>query len=486
MSMRLKVFLGIFGIAFLASGATGSFFYLQAENALYKGIRQQLEASAASSAALINGNEMQTLRSPADAGTPAHKTIQRLLRGITQATPEYLYAYTMRLDNGEAIFVVDTPPSDDDGDGTISEDEMPAPIGTPYPDAPDSLLQGFVQISSDAQPFVDQWGRTMSGYAPIFNAQGESVGLLGLDMDVSRVHQKLAHIIRGGVLSLAVAVVLAIVLAVYFSRQTLDPVRRLQTAMTRVEQGDYEVALDVDRQDEFGQLARHFNSMVGELRQKAWILNSMGKVVNKNVVQRIMDNSLELGGEVLQTTVLFCDLRGFTGVSEKLPPKLLVTLLNEYFTAMVEIVERHGGIVDKFIGDSVMAVFGHPTPLEGEQDAALAAAREMLEACDALNTSMGLGEEIRLVNSVGLHTGTVMAGNIGSSKRMEFTVMGDAVNVAARLESATRQWPTRLAASAAVVQHLQGHNPLVPGGSYPVPGRDAPIDVAILPETPPA
>ncbi|ACV67963.1 adenylate/guanylate cyclase domain-containing protein [Desulfohalobium retbaense] len=480
MSMRIKVFVGIFCIAFLASGATGSYFYLQAKMALYQGIRQQLEASAASTAALIDGEALQQLRSPDDAGSPAHRTIQEVLHSVAQATPEYLYVYTMRLDDGGVEFVVDTPPSDDNGDGTISEEEMPAPIGTPYESAPQSLRRGFTQVSSDSEPYVDQWGRTMSGYAPVYNSQGDSVGLLGIDMDVSRIHRKLSLIVQGGLISLGMAVALAIVLAYYFARQTLVPVRRLQNAMTRVQEGDYAVHMDTDRKDEFGQLANHFNTMVTQLRQKAWLVNNMGKVVNKNVVQRIQDESLELGGEVLQTTVLFCDLRGFTALSEKLPPKLLVHLLNEYFSAMVEAVERHGGIVDKFIGDAVMAVFGHPTPLPQEQDAALAAAQDMLAACDSLNVTMGVHKDILLINSVGIHTGMVMAGNIGSPERMEFTVMGDAVNVAARLENLTRQLGTRLAVSGDVVATLQDGSPLVSAGECDVSGRKEPVQVAIL------
>jgi adenylate cyclase len=206
----------------------------------------------------------------------------------------------------------------------------------------------------------------------------------------------------------------------------------------------------------------------------------MGKVVNKDVVHRMMNEDLELGGEVLQATVLFCDLRGFTALSEKLPPKLLVGLLNEYFSAMVQVIEDHGGIVDKFIGDSIMAVFGHPTPLDKEQDAALGAAQEMLVACDRLNVTMGLGQDIVLVNSVGLHTGTVMAGNVGSPERMEFTVMGDAVNVASRLEGLTRELDTRLAASAEVISRLKGKNPLQRAGEHHLPGRDRSIEVFSL------
>jgi adenylate cyclase len=249
--------------------------------------------------------------------------------------------------------------------------------------------------------------------------------------------------------------------------------------MSRVQEGDYAHSLKTTRRDEFGQLADNFNNMVAELRQKAWLEKSMGKVVNKNVLKRMLNNELQLGGEVVQATVLSCDLRGFTALSEKLPPKLLVSLLNEYFTVMIKVVEKHGGIVDKLIGDSIMAVFGYPQSLEKQEEAAFNAALELLSACDQLNTTMGLEEEMHLVNSVGLHTGTLMAGNIGSPERMEFTVMGDAVNVACRLENLTRQLETRLAASGPLVEKLED-NPLQSAGSQHLSGRHQEIEVFIL------
>lgn len=479
MTIRSKVFISIFCIAFLASGATGSYFYFQAKEGLYQSIQEQLEASAANIADIIDGDALKTITATQDKDLKAYRQIQKILSSVTQSTSEYLYAYTMRLKNEQVEFIVDTPASDDDGDGQISEDELPAPVGTVYNNPPQSMLRGFVQVSSDQGPFVDQWGQTMSGYAPVLDSQGESVGLLGIDMDVSRINRKLEVISRGGMISLGIAVSLAIVLGVYFSRQTLVPVRQLQAAMSRVQDGDYTHTLETDRRDEFGQLARHFNSMVSELRQKSWLEKSMGKVVNKNVIQHLLKNDLHLGGEVLQATVLFCDLRGFTALSEKLPPKLLVGLLNDYLTAMVRIVEKNGGIVDKFIGDSIMAVFGYPQPLENEQGLALSAAEEMITSCDQLNVSMGLSEDIVLVNSVGLHTGTLMAGNIGSPERMEFTVMGDAVNVASRLETLTRKFKTRLAASEAVVEQLES-NPLQTVGNQHLSGRHQGINVYIL------
>ena len=162
---------------------------------------------------------------------------------------------------------------------------------------------------------------------------------------------------------------------------------------------------------------------------------------------------------------------------------MLVGLLNEYFTAMVEIIEEYGGTVDKFVGDKIMAVFGHPCPLENEQQAALDAARAMLKRCDALNDSLNLTGKFILENSIGLHSGMVLAGEIGSPDRMEYTIIGDSVNVAARLETLTRKLGTRLALSQDFVDHLEvDPSGLQSAGFQQLKGRKDALEVLTLNE----
>lgn len=467
-------------IAFLASGATGSFFYYQAKDALLESIRQQLKATAKKAALLVDGDVLQTLTEPEHMYSEGYHAIQDLLGVIAQSNMEYLFAYTMRLDHGVVRFVVDAPAHDDDGDGVISDDEMPEPIGAIYPDPPDELLEGFVRPASDRQPHEDQWGVTMFGYAPIHNRAGQAVGLIGIDMSLERINSKLANIRRAGFISLALAAFLALLLGWYFSQRIFHPLLLLQKALNRVGQGDYSQCLEVRGNDEIASFAATFNAMVLDLREKHWLKSSLGKMVGKEAMSRILSNRLQLGGEIHPATILVCDLRGFSLMSEKLPPpKLLVGLINDYFTAMVDVVQKHGGIVDKFVGDMLLAVFGHPAPLEHEKDAALQAAREMIAKCDELNIALHLGQELHLENSVGLHSGPVLAGNIGSPDRMEYTVMGLTVNVAVRMEKLTRELNVRLASSADFVHGLSQNHGLVRAGRQSLPGISAALEVYV-------
>ncbi|MFO8032320.1 MAG: adenylate/guanylate cyclase domain-containing protein, partial [Desulfohalobiaceae bacterium] len=387
----------------------------------------------------------------------------------------------MRLRDGEVRFVVDSPPSDDNQDGVISEDELPASIGAKYPNPPQTLLQGFVQPSVDDQLYKDQWGWSISGYAPIQDSQGRNVGLLGIDMSAARMEAKLEEIQRAGLISLAVSVLMALCFTWILSKSITRPIHALQSAFRRVGEGDLEARVQVQGKDEMAKLSQDFNHLVQELKEKELLKSSLGKVMQKEAVSKLLNNELELGGETVTASILFCDLRGFTGISEKLPPKILVGLLNDYFSAMVKVVERHGGMVDKFVGDKIMAVFGFVQPGPQSRAKALQAGMEMLAECDSLNSGLGLKQDLQLVNSIGIHSGQVLAGNIGSSQRMEYTVIGDAVNIAAKLEGMSRQLETRLVVSQEALQDLS-HLPesLQSAGLHSVPGRAEQLELYVL------
>ena len=153
----------------------------------------------------------------------------------------------------------------------------------------------------------------------------------------------------------------------------------------------------------------------------------------------MLAGKVSLGGESLDVSVLFTDIRGFTTISEKMDPQQLVALLNEYFTEMVSIVMQEDGVVDKYIGDAIMAVFGAPVPKPGDAVHAVRAAVRMRHALQVLNRSLEARGLPVLKTGIGIHTGPVVAGNIGSEQRMEYTVIGDAVNLASRLETSTKE-----------------------------------------------
>jgi class 3 adenylate cyclase len=224
-----------------------------------------------------------------------------------------------------------------------------------------------------------------------------------------------------------------------FARSVTQPLVRLSDLAARVGGGDLSVHADVGGRDEVSALAKRFNGMIEGLRERQVIRETLGRYVGPSVSDAILGGHVELGGEERIVTLLFSDVRGFTTMAEAIRPHEVVRVLNAYFEQMVEAVFKHDGMLDKFIGDGLMAVFGAPRAVPDHAMSAVACALDMRRRLVEVNDALRAAGLLELKIGIGLHTGPVVVGNIGSSKRMEYTAIGDAVNLAARLESQTKE-----------------------------------------------
>jgi class 3 adenylate cyclase len=229
---------------------------------------------------------------------------------------------------------------------------------------------------------------------------------------------------------------------------------------------------------------RLIRRVVAEERQRAAVDRVLGEYVSEEVKERLLQDPSAQRGERKEVVVLFSDLRGFTTMSETVPPEQMVERLNAYFDAMVEAVAASGGVVDKFIGDAVMAVFGGVLPLPDPCAASVAAAREMRRRLAALNAAWQRAGLAPLDNGIGLHVGEVVMGSIGSRRRKNFTVIGDVVNTAARVEGLTRELPEPVLLTEAVWRRLPDElrGACVGRGLRKVKGRKAEVEVYGLPD----
>jgi adenylate cyclase len=221
---------------------------------------------------------------------------------------------------------------------------------------------------------------------------------------------------------------------------------RMSSALARVANGfrklathDYAHVEPVRTGDEIEDLAHGFNDMVDGLRERDKLRSTLGKYMTQTVMEHLLAGKVQLGGETLPVTILFSDIRSFTTISEKMDAQAVVELLNRYFTRMVQILIEEDGVVDKYIGDAIMAVFGAPVPKPDDAVRAVRAAVRMRDALADLNRELVVAGFPELRAGIGVHSGRVVAGNIGSEARMEYTVIGDAVNLASRLESSTKE-----------------------------------------------
>lgn len=235
----------------------------------------------------------------------------------------------------------------------------------------------------------------------------------------------------------------------------VEPVKELQRVATAIATGNLNVRVELLRADEFGFLIDEFNSMIGELQEKQHLQETFGRHVGQQAAIEILQRDPSLGGIEQELTVLFADLRNFTARSAIEPPQQIVALLNLFLTEMVDIVEqRHAGMVNKFLGDGFMALFGVGDQSSNHAAHAVAAGREMLESLQNINRYLESQGQSPLVMGIGIHTGVAVVGSIGSSQRLEYTAIGDTVNVASRVESLTKQLGEPLLLTAATHQAL--------------------------------
>jgi adenylate cyclase len=212
------------------------------------------------------------------------------------------------------------------------------------------------------------------------------------------------------------------------------PVATLEQGALRIARGEYDTRLEIAQRDELGRLADTFNNMAQGLQERDQVRNLLGKVVSPQIADELLRKDLELGGEEVEATILFSDIRSFTNISEKMTPHQVIQMLNYYLTEMNLIIEDHHGVVDKYIGDAIMAIFGAPLAHSDSPGNAVQSALRMQEAMVDINAYFEKQGIPEFSIGVGVNSGTVVAGNMGSMSRLNYTVLGDAVNLASRLE----------------------------------------------------
>lgn len=256
------------------------------------------------------------------------------------------------------------------------------------------------------------------------------------------------------------ASILGLMFSIFISTGITKPVRRLLDGTRAVEAGRLDGSIDVTTRDEIGQLTTAFNNMVEQLRHKERLRETFGRYVDPRVVEGLIDRQspAAIDGERRVMTVLFCDMKGFTRLSEGMTPQGLVKVMNHYLSTMSGPIRSHRGIIDKYIGDAIMAYWGPPFTEHSEQARlACLAAVEMADRGVALRTELPELLGVRTVPSdcdvrIGVATGEVLVGSIGSEFMMSYTVMGDAVNLASRLEGANKIYGTHSLASGPAIE----------------------------------
>lgn len=277
-----------------------------------------------------------------------------------------------------------------------------------------------------------------------------------------------------GRMALGVAAALAVTLTVSMVLTTTlvhafnEPVKQLMSATDRVGRGDLMAAVPALADDELGLLAQNFNRMVGGLRQRATLHTALAAYVDPTIAERVATDGVNIAGEAADVTVMFVDIVGFTKLAENTDPAQVIEVLNEFFNIVIPVIERHGGHANKLLGDGLMAVFGVPQRVDDHATRAFVAAQEITSAI----TSRYVG---RLRAGIGLNSGTVVVGSMGGGGKLDYTIIGDVVNVASRVEAYTRHTGDTILLTEATRTRLSDPDDLTPCGTQTMKGRDAPV-----------
>jgi adenylate cyclase len=324
-------------------------------------------------------------------------------------------------------------------------------------------------------------GETFLSYSvPLPSENGDPVALLqrSLDKELAPYLRLERTYLSLALFGLAVSAALGIWIAGGVSR----PVLQLAEGAREIAAGNFQHRVELKQEDELGSLAVSFNQMSEGLAERDRVRDLLGKVISPEVAMELLRKDVALGGEEREVTVLFSDLRNFTSMSELLSPQEMLGVLNLYFTRMSAIVEAHGGVVDKYMGDALMALFGAPLRHPDDADRAMKAALEMTDALDDLNRQWNQRGLPMIGVGIGINTDIVVAGNMGSETRLNYTAIGDGVNLASRLEELTKtpEYEARIIISGSTLARAGGRYRTRGLGAVAVKGKHKPTEIFAL------
>ncbi|MDO9213269.1 MAG: adenylate/guanylate cyclase domain-containing protein [Methylococcales bacterium] len=400
-------------------------------------------------ASKLDGDLHSQIQTATDQKSHAFKQLQNELMEMRRRGTGIANVYTMRkIDNEQIMFVVDA-----------SENNL-SPTGQIYPNPSNTLKNALNAVAgnkiaySEPEPTADNWGVWLSAYAPIFTSTGKLDGIIGIDVSAQNV---IAHELNYKISVYVISVVVALLMlpiGFLIARRIRQPLSQLAMEMEKVRH------FELDSEVKVFSRIREIDSMVQQLENMKRGLRSFRKYVPADLVQELIELGVDakLGGEKKTLTIFFSDIANFTTMSEKLEPEVLVAFLGEYLNVMNACLLQNQATVDKYIGDGVMAFWGAPRAVDDPAVKACQAALACQQQIQQLNQKWRAAElDLAFHTRIGINTGEVIVGNMGSDARMSYTVIGDNVNLTSRVESANKFYGTSVLITEPTYQQVKDH-----------------------------
>ncbi|HBA60859.1 MAG TPA: hypothetical protein DCZ92_08575 [Elusimicrobia bacterium] len=386
---------------------------------------------AVTTAMQLDGDQIDSFRKPGDMASPAYLKQRRILSNVRQATA-YLSVEdicVLRRTGKTSIweYVLD---ADTTQDG--------AALGELY-DATEwhEMHDAYDGPTADRDFHRDSEGEYLSGYAPVRNKNGDSVAVVEVYTRAEVFHKILRRVGRRIIWFLSAVLVLTWPLSFLLGRILAGPLRTLVKAAEEIGKGNFDHKVSLPHGGEFDAVSKAFADMASGLKERDFVKQVFQRYVSKEVAAEIMKMPLEtlLAGERRRVTILFTDVRSFTQLAEKMRPEEVLNILNDHFSMLIDALFDFEGTLDKFLGDGLMAIFGAPITHPNDAERAVRAGLRMQAKINEYNFRQRSAGNPELHIGIGINTGTAVAGNIGSDKRKEYSVIGDTVNIAARLQA---------------------------------------------------
>lgn len=421
-------------------------FYKEASSYMLEQVREQLRVQAATSALYVDAENLKKVRSESDAAYLAEK---KKLKQIRASIPSIRDVYTFKPNSSTTwTFLVDSMDA--------SDKKLFAPLGTTYDIKQDgAIAQALTRSVSSRELYHDEYGNWLSGYAPIRDASGQTVAVIGIDMEADRYLDELLRIKIGVVFVFIIGLIVSFFTSLLMAKQIADP--------EEVRKKVVEVELE--------------KKSVENERVKG----ALSRYLSERVANTLLESGIDhLEGVRRTVTLMFTDIRGFTTLSEAMQPEETVSLLNSYFSRMVDIVFQYDGMLDKYMGDGMMVIFGAPIPCEDHAWRAVLTALKMREELKVLNAERKAAGLPPLSIGIGIHTGECIVGNIGSKQRIDYTAIGNVVNTASRVESMTKEYGLDILMSIDTYLQVKDKVKVRPIEEVYLKGKTAPLDLFAL------
>jgi adenylate cyclase len=477
MRFRTKLWLVFVAVALLTSGFCIGMLYQRFYGTLLHQYQARVLSIAASTASLIPPDLidlMAQIKTSADETSDPYHKLRDLLRRVRNANrnadPEVRYINT-----DVHIYTLRQAPSDPSLiEYVVDAEDNPAKVKH----VGDGYREPHRRTRTD-RPGVDSsfsvtgGGHWLSANVPLKDRTGKVVGAVGVRIAPRNVGAATRHLQVVSALALLVAVLAAFAATYYLSGRTSVPLAKLREAVEAIGGGNLDTRVDIASRDEFGEVGRAVNTMVEGLRERDMVKSAFARYVSRQVMDHVLASREipTVKGDRRRITVLFSDIRGFTTLAEHMRPEDIVQLLDEYFEMMVAVVFRNQGTLDKFIGDGLMVFFGAPLEDPLQEEHAVTTALEMQRELRKLGAKWQSEGRPPLRIGIGINSGNAVVGNIGATERMEYTAIGDTVNLASRLETATREVDADILVSEYTYNAVRGLFPMERIGPIKVKGR---------------